>query len=232
MKKYKKFLLLCISACMLLLSGCGTELYELTEEEEELVVHYAAYIVAKHNIQQKDGAINVYVEEDTTSEESSSGTELETEDGSEVDGESGEAGDVTGSITLAEAIGHSQDLTITYNGSYIADNYVEGSVYSIDAGAGKTFYVMKFMFTNPTAVDVYVDNVSLNPSFKIKTDSLEIKSEVTFLMTDLSTYVGMVPAGQSVETVLLFEVPLEGAEQIVNPTLQIIVNSEKKVVKL
>lgn len=220
---------------MFLLSGCGTELYELTAEEEDLIVHYAAYIVAKHNIQQKDGAINVYVEEDTTTEETETPTESETETDSEIGGGSGgdgEGGEASGEITLAEAIGHSQDLTITYGGSYVADNYIEGSAYSVDADAGKTFYIMKFTLTNTTGADVYVDNVSLNPSFKIKTENLEIKSEVTFLLTDLSTYVGTIAAGQSVETVLLFEVPLEGAEQIADPTLQIIVNNEIKVVKL
>ena len=234
MKKYKKLLVLCISACMFLLSGCGTELYELTVEEEDLIVHYAAYIVAKHNVQQKDGAINVHIEEDTSSEDTQTTTETETESETDTEGGggSGEGGEATGAVTLAEAIGHAQDLTITYTGSYVSDNYVEGSVYSIDADEGKTFYIMKFILTNHTAADVAVDNVTLNPSFSIKTETMTKNAEVTFLMTDLSTYVGTIPAGQSVETILLFEVPAEGAEQIANPTLQIIVNKEQKVVKL
>lgn len=235
MKKYKKLLVVCISACMFLLSGCGTELYELTVEEEDLIVHYAAYIVAKHNIQQKDGAVNVYIEEDISSEDTQATTESEsqtdTEDGSG-GGEGGEGGDVSGEVTLAEAIGHAQDLTITYGGSYVAENYIEGGAYSVDAEAGKTFYIMKFTLTNHTAADVNVDNVTLNPTFRIKTETMTKNAEVTFLMTDLSTYVGTIAAGQSVETILLFEVPLEGAEQITNPTLQIIVNKEQKVVKL
>ena len=229
MKKYKKLLILCISACMFLLSGCGTELYELTAEEEDLIVHYAAYIVSKHNIQQKDGAINVYIDEN--SEDTQNTTESESQTDTE-DGSGGEGGDDSGAVTLAEAIGHVQDLKITYGGSYVADNYVESGAYAVDADEGKTFYIMKFTLTNHTLADVNVDNVTLNPTFQLKTESMTKNAEVTFLMTDLSTYVGTIPSGQSVEAILLFEVPLEDAEQIVNPTLEIIVNKEQKVVKL
>ena len=34
MKKYKRYLCIATAAMMLFLTGCGTELYELTEEEE------------------------------------------------------------------------------------------------------------------------------------------------------------------------------------------------------
>ena len=54
MKKEMR-LLAVLSVITLLLSGCGTELYEMTDEEEALVVQGAAYMLSKHNIFQKDG---------------------------------------------------------------------------------------------------------------------------------------------------------------------------------
>ena len=51
-------------------------------------------------------------------------------------------------------------------------------------------------------------------------------------MTDFSTYYGTIPAGQSVEAVLLFEVPEEAAEQITEPVLQIFQDNVYKNIKL
>ena len=34
------------------LTGCGTSLYEMTADEQDVVVHYAAYAVSKYNIYQ------------------------------------------------------------------------------------------------------------------------------------------------------------------------------------
>ncbi len=236
MKRYKIILFVCIAACSLLLGGCGDELHELTAEEEDLIVHYAAYVVAKHNIQQKDGASGVVISEtetqDTESVEEIEDTQIV--EGTETgEGGSGETAIVDGgTVSLSDAIGHGSDITVTYAGSYVADNYIEGSAYSVDASAGKTYYIMKFTLTNTTQADVIVDNVTKSLGFKLNSGDLSVKSEVTFLMTDFSTYYGTIPAGQSVETILLFEVPESDAESILEPNLQIIIDNETKNVKL
>ncbi len=240
MKKANRYLVVCLAACTLLLSGCGTQMYELTAEEEDIIVHYAAYVVAKHNIQQKDGVSNVVVTDEEL-EDVEENVEPETELGEEVVGggedisgettsETQEVDDTT--VSLAEVIGHASDLTVTYTGSYVADNYIEGAAYSVDAATGKTFYVMQFTLTNTTAGDVAVNNAAINPIFKLVSGDVNVKSEVTFLTYDFSTYVGTIPAGQSVETILLFEVNEAQAEGILEPILQITVDNETKNVKL
>ena len=42
-------LLAVLSATALLIGGCGTPMYELTEDEETLITQYAAYAVGKYN---------------------------------------------------------------------------------------------------------------------------------------------------------------------------------------
>ena len=235
MKRYKRFLFVCIAACSLFLGGCGDALFVLTPEEEELIVHYAAYVTAKHNIQQKDGMSGVYVP-DEIPQDSESTDSTETPD----DGQNPNGGDGSGegqqmgvsSISLAEAIGHGSDLVITFTGSSIADNYIEGSADSGDAQEGYTFYVMKFLITNISQQDVELNNVVLRPGFKLTAGELAVTSEETFLMSDFSTYMGTIEAGKSVEAVLLFEVPKSAAEGITEPGLQIIINNESKNVKL
>lgn len=220
----------------MLLSGCGTELHELTVEEEELIVHSAAYILAKHNIQQKDGVSGVYIPESTEEESSESteiedATEMETPEGGGQTGAEGETPQKEES-GLAELIGHGTDLTITCEGSYLTKNYVEGGVYSVDADAGKTFYVMQLNLTNTTEGDVAVDNASIDMVFKLIGEGANVKSEMTFLTYDFATYQGTIPAGQTVETILLFEVKEADAELISNPSLEITINNETKNVKL
>ena len=240
MKKQKRYLFISVIMASLLLSGCGAQLHEMTKEEEDLIVHSAAYFVAKHNIRQKDG-VSAVVDPDSIileseSEEVEGITESDTELGEEVvgvpEGAGAEGTTDDTATTLASVIGHGNDLTITYNGAYVTDSYVEGDSYFIDAENGNAFYVMQFTVANPTEGDVLLDNVTLNPLFKIVSSEVNVKAEVTFLTTDFSTYLGTIPAGESVDTILLFEVSESIAEQISTPTLQITVNNEIKTIKL
>lgn len=239
MKKDRRYLLIGMTVFSLFLGGCGTSVFELTAEEEELIVHSAAYFVAKHNIQQKDGVSNVIIEEETESEtESESVTEIETEsqdNTSTGDGEGSTSTEETlveTGISLAEAIGHATDLKITYEGSYLADNYVEGAAYSVDAAEGCTYYVMKIKLTNISGGDVEVNNAAVNPIFKLVSEAVSVKSEVTFLNSDFSTYIGTIPAGQSVDTIILFEVPDAKAESVSAPVLYITIGNDTEKIKL
>lgn len=236
MKGYKRLLFVCIAACSLFLGGCGDALFELTAEEEELIIHYAAYVTAKHNIQQKDGMSGVYVpdeiEEDSEAADSTESLEngQGSGDGTDGSGEGQQAGE--SKISLAEAIGHGSDLVITFSGGSFSDNYIEGSVDSGDAPAGYTYYIMKFVIINITQEDVVLNNISLRPGFKMTAGDLAVSAEETFLMSDFSTYMGTISAGKSVEAVLLFKVPESAVDKITEPALQIIINNESKNVKL
>ena len=77
MKKYKRYLCIAIAVMLMGLTGCGTQLYELTPEEEALIIHSAAYFVAKHNIQQKDGVSGVLLPDSFEEETEESGTQTD-----------------------------------------------------------------------------------------------------------------------------------------------------------
>jgi len=234
MKKHKRYLFIGIAVMMLTLTGCGESLYELTAEEEELIIHSAAYFVAKHNIQQKDGVNGVTIPEDF--EEETEGSETESEESNEGAGSGGGANTPVkppeDMVTLAELIGHADDLQVSYEGSYVSNSYMEGSAYFVDADAGKTFYVLKFKLTNTTSSDVEVNNATKSPIVKLVSEAVTVKSEVTFLTSDFSTYQGTIKAGKSVETILLFEVSESVADKIKAPTLQITIGNSTKTIKL
>ena len=232
MKKFKRYLFAAVAAMMLFLTGCGTELFEMTAEEEQLIIHSAAYFVAKHNIQQKDG-VNGYPLPDSFEEESESESESEspgTENGS--GGGSGETKPADDMLVLAELIGHKGDIKITYEGSQVTKSYTEGSAYVVEAENGKTFFVLKFKLTNTTDKDVEVNNVAKSPSIKLTSDAGTVKAEVTFLSNDFTTYLGTLKAGESVETILLFEVSETAVEKITAPKLQITIEKNTKTIKL
>lgn len=236
MRKQKLNTVAAVLAVSFMMTGCGTPLFELTEEEENLIAYSAARMVSKYNIQQKDGMINVVIEEEETEDEKTvskeENSETVKEENNTQGNTSGESQNVQNKVSLASAIGHGSDLSITYEGSSVSKHYTEGGYYSVDAASGKTFYVMKFSITNTSKSKVTLDNVSLNGTFKLVADDLKVNAEVTFLKTDLATYVGEIASGATIDTILLFEVPESKANSISTPELQVIVNKEVKAVKL
>jgi hypothetical protein len=214
-------------ACSLLLCGCGTSLFELTEEEETVIVHYAAYVLAKHNVYQKDGMVaidqSLLEEEETvqigTEDTLPEETETETEE-AEQQTASGEAGadsseEPENTISIAEAAGYDGQLDIVYTGFYTVNNFQEGKAYSLDARSGYDFVVAQFTMTNISGEALDVNIMGSNLTFRMSYDgSTRIKEDVTLLLTDLSTYTGSIESGESVDLVLLFEVPEEEADSV------------------
>lgn len=218
-------LLLLIST---MLCGCQTALYEMTEEEENIIVRYAAYVLAKHNIYQKDGMVAVNPELLEPEEKDSeipidTSEETETENDSEDVQQENSSQDIAeapqnqpeNSVSLAEAVGYDGQLQITYTGFLVTDNYQEGKVYSLDAHSGYHFVVAQFTMENISGASLDVNVMSQNVTFRLSYDGSKwVKEDVTLLLTDLSTYTGTLGIGESVDLVLLFEVPQEKASSI------------------
>lgn len=222
----KKKRVMAIPICMLgimLLGGCGTEPYALTEQEEAVIVSYSASVVAKFNTFQKDGLTYVTnVETDTSEIEEMPETEIaaETETISETTVSNSEGGAEAGTETSGAA-GQQADinevfgtdgLDIVYSGYEIKDNYMEGDVYSIEADAGKTYLILNFDITNNSEADIELDNLEGTPSYSASftgEDGKAVKAEVysTILLNDFSTYLDTISAGETKQAVLLFEVP-------------------------
>lgn len=233
-RKYHGLILLLVLVG--LLGGCGTPLYELTEDEEDIIVSYAAYAVSKHNIFQKDGYINVSPQEEQTETETA-----QEQNGSQDSGQSAGAGenaavaqkDDMEEISLAEAVGHASDLNISYQGFEVSENYNEGNYFSLGADEGKTFLVMKIRMENDGSSKVKVNNVASGPEFKCSYDGENyISAEATFALKVFSSYEGSIKAGEYVDTVLLFQIDKEQAANVNTLLLTVTVDGTTKKVKL
>lgn len=200
-----------------LLGGCGEAPYELTKEEEGIVVNYSAHVLAKYNKYQKDGLKYVYEQEEEPVEEAATeqipeepaetpDTESTTpESGAPADGT--EEADPVATATLQDVFG-TGGLNIQYMGARIADNYVESDVYALNANPGKTYLIMEIGISNSSGVAENLDILNSMPKFQATVNGdTTASSEITILTEDFSTYEGVIEADETVPTVLLFQIP-------------------------
>lgn len=204
------------------MTGCGTKIYDMTDEEQQLIVNYSAYALSKHNIYQPDGMTSAT--ESETEEQDTSATETETETADEKTSEKTDTGQENGNsgqsqqtaqetkptmqtVSLAQAIGY-EGLSVSYAGLTTEETYKEGSYYSMEAGAGNTYAVLKFTLSNTTGADMNVDLFTNTGKYRAAfSGGKEYEAEGSFLTYALNTFQGTIAAGQSVDVVLLFKVP-------------------------
>ncbi len=152
MKKKISLPVMAVSA-ILLLGGCGTQMYDLSEDEENLVVQYSAHILAKYNIEQKDGMTAASSEEtqETQKQDSQMPESQNTQSA-----DNNMASDATGetqtqemeTMPIAEAIGHASGLTVSYKGCRVQNIYQEGDYFAVTPEDGNKLVVMKFEIKN------------------------------------------------------------------------------------
>ena len=168
--------ILCLTG-MLLLTGCGTKAYDLTEAEESQIVNYAV--------------------ETVTGSESVDGTEImdETPAGNTLEDVFGADGleVVYGGVSLAGNYTESEVLDVR------ASNGKQFMVLEIDMtnpteeGITLDNLTSKVKFTADYSAD--------------GAESAQVSAYTTIMTTDFSTYDDEIPAGETKSAVLLFEIP-------------------------
>lgn len=223
MRKGIRFAALALTAA-LLFSGCGTSLYELTDEEEDLIVQSAAHMLAKRNIFQKDGMKAFYIAPEhekppETQDSEKPDPTQDTEPGGK--GPNGGSGTVAqgGVISLAEAIGCKDRLEVTFDKVSLMDVYWEGNYFFLGADEGKTLMVLEFTLKNPGSETVEVHNDGTGCAFYLTIPGAEHVAEKSPLVSSLASFEGKIPAKGKSSSVLVFEISKEYADQEAPPKL-------------
>lgn len=252
--KKRLLAILLIMSMMLLLTGCGDELYEMTPEERKVIVDYSAHIVAKYNVRQPEGYTYVYepkpTEEEDFSEfdtDATSGSAIDDTDTTsggaidEPDATSGSAIEDDGADTtpvggdtsngerssLTEALGLGT-LKAVFTGAQYCLKY---DTFVPEYGCG--LCVVNVTIENPTDHDIKLDMLSRLPKFKARiNDSVNLKSSLTILLDDLSTFQGEIPAKGSKDTVIIFQFKDNSIMSIDKLTMSIEVDGNSKLVDL
>ena len=94
-----------------------------------------------------------------------------------------------------------------YKGSSTCTTYEKSDIYAVDAASGKQLLVL---LTNPSNQNLHVDILAMTPTFRAVVNGTEsVPAQTTILPNDLSTYQSDILAGESGDTVLLFEISEE-----------------------
>lgn len=231
------------------LAGCGEALYELTPEEEAILVNYSAQAVAKFNTYQRDG--EVFVRKDILEgtdgeeplpteapgeEEIPEGDTQEPEETAEPvspagQQDPGQSQPENAGSTMTEAL----DLGVVsadYMGHELTESYMAEDYYVVDAEAGKQFLVLKYNLVNKANQPLHIDILAMTPSFvAVVNGEQKVPAQTTILLNDLSTYQSDIEAGGTKETVLLFQIP-EEVEEVSSIQLNVTMNGRQFAINL
>lgn len=210
----------------LMLTGCGEAPYELTDEEQQLIVSYSAHVVSKFNRYQKDGLTYVPNQEEELKDgkETVADTEeafnTEQSDGllSGSDGEPAETEtEQPAEVTAFDTVFNDMGLTFTYLGNEVTASYMTDDTYAVNAGNDKNLLVLKLKVENLTEEAIAVDNMASGDVYSAKyvmesEKVYQAKSVMTLLLNDFTTYEGTIEPQEAVEVVIVFEIPAETTE--------------------
>lgn len=227
-----------IAMAGLMLTGCGDAAYDLTDNEESIIVNYAAHMVTKYNTYQKEGLTYVDMEDEDTEEADSETSETPDDTAADVSASGGngveapvDSTEAENAASLDEIFGQ-DGLSLSYVGARLETSYVEDSYYALQADPGYTYLVVGIDITNNSDADVDVDYLTRQPKFSATVNGeARSQAETTILMQDFSTYQGTVNAGGTVETVLLFQVP-DSVESVDNLVLEVSVDGNNYQINL
>lgn len=213
--KRRIFTILALSLVLVMvLGGCGTKLHTLTDSEQDMVVHYAAYVLAKYNLRQPDGMSASHTKDKpTTQTTEETQTQADTEEENSTENSAGSLGVVerpdtqTGEkLAIEAAIGYEGQVSIAYTGTTYATSYNEGNYYFVDAKAGKEFLILHFDVTNVTDQEIKMDVFRNGPMFAVSQDGEQwIGQDITYLLYDLSTFQGSIAPQETINCVVLFQ---------------------------
>lgn len=233
------------------LSGCGEALYEMTAEEEAILVNYAAQSVAKFNTYQQDGEVFVRQEILDGEESNTPAPQPEENPGEEAlqegdteapedvmapdlpldQPEQGQAQPESAGSTMTEAL----DLGVIsadYVGNEFTKSYLAEDYFAVDAEPGKKLLVLKYNLVNNSSQALHIDILAMTPSFvAVVNGEQRVPAQTTILLNDLSTYQSDIEAGGTNETVLIFQIP-EEVEDVSSIQLNVTMNGNQYTINL
>ncbi len=226
--------ILAIGAAGICLTGCGNAIPEMTPQQQELVVEFAAGELLKFDQKHttKLVPIEMIQEEEESSQEDASVLDekedpstnavKENEDGEE---EGIPADEVTVIDQTQEEVPESVDgfleltgISITYTGYELTDSYppevADDIFFFMNATANNKLLVLKFQVENVSSESVELDFAHRQTRYKIVVNGEEQNALTTMLLNDMAYFQGTLAAGESVELVLVGEVSNEQMDQI------------------
>ena len=187
-----------ILTASLLLSGCGNQIPDMTEEEQALIVSYAAEVVERHDSNHPSRLESEEVVELKKEEEAQKEAKKEQLKQEEA----------------AKAEEAKNNEASSYEGYELDDSYPdtgEETYFAMDATEGQKLLVLKFLAHNVSGEDRELSMVSSGVRFKITAGGKTQNALTTMLLNDFSNFSETIPGNGTQELVLICEVPADGS---------------------
>ncbi|MCR5526443.1 MAG: hypothetical protein K6F39_03580 [Lachnospiraceae bacterium] len=254
--KKRVIFLFAVAGCVISLTACASQQIEMSEEDEQKVVNYAADVIAEHNVAVESSLANITdsdkvrivkldlaaagvtdssTEEATENAEGESAPEMENSVGM---AENSETEETVQNVSIAQALGIS-DFDIAYTSYEITDEYPkadssESSMnFTISPGAADDkLLVLHFNIFNSSDETKNCDILDLTPSFRLGLNDKKHSFLTTLLLNDLATFDHDIEAGQAEDAVLIAEISSEKAESIESLTLIVRTETENYEIAL
>lgn len=210
-----------ILTASLLLSGCGNQIPDMTEEEQALIVSYAAEVVERHDSNhpsrlESEEAVELKKEEEAQKEAKKE--QLKQEEAAKAEeAKNNEASSETAKqkveLTLDDVVG-ADGFSFSYEGYELDDSYPdtgEETYFAMNATEGQKLLVLKFLAHNISGEDRELSMVSSGVRFKITAGGKTQNALTTMLLNDFSNFSGTIPGNGTQELVLICEVPADGS---------------------
>lgn len=235
MRQNKTKWALILTAFVISMTGCGSAMPEVTDEQMNVIGEYAAVQLLKYDADSRSRLVDAETiekeekrqaaweaarqkEPAATPEPEGMG---EVDDTPVVEAEGQTADSVA---SLEEYFGLPQGINMVYSGYQVAESYPEGGTeefLALDAAEGKKLLVLSFRIENATDSEQSVDLFAKNASYRVTVNGNYTRSALTtMLLNDMSTYISTLPAHGSEELVLLVEVE----ETVIDNLTSIVIN--------
>lgn len=203
-----------------LLTGCGSTMPDLTQEETDLISEYAVGILLKYDTRHGSRLVDTTAYEEALNEadevpEVTPEEEPEQDkpaDDTEVIDVSQDVEPVAAPATIEEYYGI-EGITFQYLGYDLTPSYPpstggEDLFFAMDATEGTQLLVLRFSATNVSSVDQTLNMLGYGARFRVSINGEAGQSVLTtMLLDDMQSYNDVIPAGYSVELVSIVEVP-------------------------
>lgn len=238
----KKKTVAVMSIMALLLSGCGSDFPNLTDEQAEAIGEYAAVTLLKYDANSRSRLVDLsQVEEEP---------EVETKPGAEKKPEVVEpevpkepetdrpaepkppenAVEVENMVASIEEFLELPDgVFISYKEYEMCQSYQEGEnvYFALEASEGKELLVAKFDLSNESSEVQEVNLLERHDNYRLTVNESYTRTALTTLLSnDLSTYLGKLEPRTSQEVVLLIEVDEAEAKDV--QTISLNLKNESK----
>lgn len=236
-----------VTAC-----GCGEQIYEMTEEEEAVVVHYAAHAVSKFNKKQSEGIEDVAVlkalrelkeqEAEERRKQQAQEEQQKQEEEQKPAADSGQAEPSSGEqntqpeanyVPLKQALKLGSGMNAIYRSYELASSYQASQSYMVRANSGNELLILHVNLKNSGSKTAECNILSKMPAFRLTiNDELSVSADTTILLNDLGTYQGRIRAGEKARTVLVFQVQKGAVKSVDSMDLEVTMNGTSSLVQL